>query len=94
VDQGELVQLVADRSKTSVPQRARAPGQRATLLADNCLSCHASRERPVLSSQLAVQANQAAILNAAVTSSAMPQDGSRAIEERKLLGEWLACGAP
>jgi len=66
----------------------------AAFLADNCLACHTSKERPALTTQGAVQANKASINAVAVTSSQLPQDASLAIEERKLLGEWLACGAP
>jgi hypothetical protein len=63
-------------------------------LADNCLSCHTVQQRPTLTTQAAVQANTTAIINAAVTSTKMPNNGSMAIEERQMLGEWLACGAP
>ena len=60
----------------------------------NCLSCHASKERPTLSTQADVQANAARILDQAVYTTAMPQDADLATSERQLLGEWLACGAP
>ena len=66
----------------------------SAFLADNCLSCHITKERPPLTTQAAVQANKSAIISAAVTSTRMPADGALAIEERQLLGEWLACGAP
>jgi hypothetical protein len=66
----------------------------STFLSDNCLSCHTSKERPALTTRAAVVANKDKILSAAVTSTTMPADGSIAIEERQLLGEWLACGAP
>jgi len=66
----------------------------AAVLSDNCLSCHATKQSPALTTQAAVQANRTAIISAAVTSSRMPQNGSLAIEERQLLGEWLTCGAP
>jgi uncharacterized membrane protein len=66
----------------------------AAFLSDHCLSCHASKQAPSLASQAAVQANKAAVINAAVTSAAMPKDGSLSTEERQLLGEWLTCGAP
>ena len=64
-----------------------------SFLADNCLSCHASRQ-PLLTTQAAVKANATAIIGAAVTSTVMPQNGSLSTEERELLGEWLTCGAP
>ena len=66
----------------------------SVFLSENCLSCHASKQTPTLTTQVAVQANKAAIIGAAVTSSAMPRDGSLSTEERQLLGEWLTCGAP
>ncbi len=66
----------------------------SVFLADNCLSCHTSRDRPALTSQGAVRANKSAIINAAVTSTKMPANSGLAVEERQLLGEWLACGAP
>lgn len=66
----------------------------SAFVTDNCLSCHASREQPTLSTQLQIQANRARILDAAVYSDAMPQNSDMAIAEREMLGEWLACGAP
>jgi uncharacterized membrane protein len=41
-----------------------------------------------------VQANTTAIIDVAVISTKMPNNGPMAIEERQMLGEWLACGAP
>jgi uncharacterized membrane protein len=64
------------------------------LLTDNCLSCHAARQSPVLGTQAQVQANASRILQAAVYTTVMPDGGSMATAERALLGEWLACGAP
>jgi uncharacterized membrane protein len=66
----------------------------ASFLADHCLSCHTSQQRPTLTSQAQVQANASAIVNAAVMSTVMPQGTAVSTAERKLLGEWLACGAP
>ncbi|HEU4730012.1 MAG TPA: cytochrome c [Kofleriaceae bacterium] len=66
----------------------------STLIADNCLACHAAKQRPTLATQAAVQANKAAIINVAVTGTKMPSNGSMSIDERQMLGEWLACGAP
>ena len=66
----------------------------SAFLSDNCLSCHASKDRPLLTTRTAVVANSNNILNAAVMSTKMPANGSIAIEERQLLGEWIACGAP
>ena len=66
----------------------------APFLEDNCLSCHTSKQAPLLTTHSAVLANKAKILRAAVTSSEMPDDGSLRLEQRRLLGEWLTCGAP
>jgi uncharacterized membrane protein len=66
----------------------------SAFLADNCLSCHTTQQRPTLATQAAVQANASAIISVAVTGAKMPANGSLAVEERQLLGEWLACGAP
>lgn len=66
----------------------------SALLADHCLTCHASKERPVLSTQAQIQANRANILQEAVYTTAMPEEADLALAEREMLGEWLACGAP
>jgi uncharacterized membrane protein len=66
----------------------------STFINDNCLSCHASKEKPTLSTAAQVQANRALILQEAVYTDAMPEDASMALAEREMLGEWLACGAP
>lgn len=65
----------------------------------NCLSCHTSREKPTLTSVAAIRANASAIDREAAagpngTNTAMPESGSVSVEDRKKLGEWLACGAP
>lgn len=64
------------------------------VIADTCLECHAGKESPRLDSVEAVRANSASILREAVGSTAMPESGDMTDEERQLLGEWLACGAP
>jgi uncharacterized membrane protein len=64
------------------------------LIADRCLSCHASRESPRLTSVEQIRANSAAIMESAVGTSKMPEGIGMSLEERELLGEWLACGAP
>lgn len=66
----------------------------STFIADNCLSCHTSQQRPTLVNLATVKANSAAIISAAVTSTKMPSNSGMPIEERQMLGEWLACGAP
>lgn len=65
-----------------------------TFMSENCLSCHDGKESPNLSTQARVQANASQILQKAVYTTAMPQDDDLDLEVRKLLGEWLACGAP
>lgn len=64
------------------------------VLEEQCLSCHAAKERPTLTTPDAIRSNRQAILRSAVTSTSMPEDSSMPLEERELLGEWLACGAP
>jgi len=59
----------------------------------NCMSCH-DKEGPVLGTQAQVQTHASKILDAAVYTDSMPEDGTMTIEERRKLGEWLACGAP
>jgi len=63
-------------------------------IATNCLSCHASKENPRLSTQSEVKANISKILDQAVYTDAMPQDSSMANADRIKLGQWLSCGAP
>ncbi len=63
-------------------------------MATYCLACHTSRAQPALTSQADVQAYASKIMAAAVNSTRMPQGGSVSADERALLGEWLACGAP
>ena len=63
-------------------------------MSTNCLSCHATRDSPHLTTQATIQANASRILDQAVYSTAMPQGGDLSTEERQMLGEWLACGAP
>lgn len=64
------------------------------VIQDNCLSCHASRDKPTLATVDQVRANKQLILNAAVASTQMPKGGNMLLDERQMLGEWLACGAP
>jgi hypothetical protein len=70
-----------------------------SFLASNCLECHTTRDRPVLTTQADVLANltlidEQAAAGPAATNTNMPQDASMSVDERTLLGEWLACGAP
>ncbi|HEU0035615.1 MAG TPA: hypothetical protein VFQ53_33620 [Kofleriaceae bacterium] len=66
----------------------------AAVIQEKCLECHTSRESPTLTTQEAVQKHRASIINAAVETTAMPEDGDMTLDERRMLGEWLACGAP
>lgn len=65
-----------------------------------CVSCHSGDEAPNLSSQANVQAHREAVDKAAAAgpsaaNSYMPEGGNKpSDDERKKLGEWLACGAP
>ncbi|MBV8759868.1 MAG: hypothetical protein JO257_21440 [Deltaproteobacteria bacterium] len=60
----------------------------------NCLSCHATKEQPTLSTQAQILANSSRILEQAVYTTAMPQDTNISNAERQMLGDWLQCGAP
>lgn len=66
----------------------------STFLTDNCLECHDGKEKPNLSTQAAVQSNASMMLEEAVYTNAMPDGSAMTNDERELLGEWLACGAP
>ena len=59
----------------------------------NCMSCH-DTESPGLRSLAQIRSHAAKIMDVAVYTDAMPEDATMTIEERRLLGEWLACGAP
>lgn len=65
-----------------------------TVMADNCVSCHSGKESPRLDSVEQIRANTNAIMLEAVETTNMPDNSSMVLEERQLLGEWLACGAP
>ena len=65
----------------------------------NCNSCHAGKERPSLTTQAQIKANIAPIDRTSAagpnaTNTSMPEDGDVSVDDRKKLGEWLACGAP
>ena len=63
------------------------------LIQSECMSCHSSKS-PRLATQAQIQARAADILGAAVYTDAMPEGNAISLEQRQLLGEWLACGAP
>lgn len=61
---------------------------------EHCLGCHLASEEPTLTTQAQVQANRQRMLELAVYSTVMPDDGPLTAEQRQQLGEWLECGAP
>lgn len=63
------------------------------VIEEHCMQCHANQS-PGLGSVVAIRAHRDEILQAAVATTAMPADGDLTLEERRTLGEWLACGAP
>jgi uncharacterized membrane protein len=67
-------------------------GQR--VIEENCNSCHATRERPHLTTPAQVQAEAQDIIQEAVFHSAMPEGADMTRELRVQLGQWLSCGAP
>lgn len=66
----------------------------AQWIEDRCLRCHTGQAKPMLGTYESVMANQDDILETTVGSTMMPEDRNIPLEERKLLGEWYACGAP
>lgn len=70
-----------------------------TFMTTHCLSCHASKESPPFNTVDQIRARASDIDRAAAagpnaTNTYMPEGGSVSDDERKKLGEWLACGAP
>jgi argininosuccinate lyase len=68
-------------------------------ISTNCLSCHGSRQSPILATQSAIQAASTQIDRMAAAgpdavNTAMPPNGSVSTSDRLNLGQWLACGAP
>lgn len=64
------------------------------LVSTKCLVCHNGPRSPNLSTQPALRNNKNAILEQAVYSTKMPNEGDMTTDERKKLGQWLMCGAP
>jgi cytochrome c5 len=67
----------------------------------NCLSCHGSAgpQSPKFDTVEQIRARRSEIDKLAAsgpnaTNTFMPETGSVSTEDRKKLGEWLACGAP
>jgi uncharacterized membrane protein len=61
---------------------------------DHCLRCHSGQEKPMLTSYESIQANERSILEVTVATTQMPEEESISLEERQMLGEWIACGEP
>jgi uncharacterized membrane protein len=64
------------------------------LVATKCLSCHSGKERPTLATQALLKSNTNDILQEAVYTTSMPEEGDLTNDERLKLGQWLSCGAP
>jgi uncharacterized membrane protein len=64
------------------------------VIQDRCLMCHAGQSDPMLTSLDSVVANKQDILETTVGTREMPEDKNIPLEERRMIGEWLACGAP
>lgn len=63
----------------------------------NCLECHASKESPHFNTLEEIQGAKDEIDRAAAsgpnaTNTYMPDEGDLSDDDRKKLGEWLACG--
>jgi uncharacterized membrane protein len=72
-----------------------------TFMQQHCLSCHASGgpESPKFDTVAQIRAASSDIDKSAAAgpnavNTYMPDGGSVAEDERRKLGEWLACGAP
>jgi uncharacterized membrane protein len=63
------------------------------LITSECMSCHSTKS-PKLGTLDLVRSRTSQILEAAVYTDAMPEGAAMSLEQRQLLGEWLACGAP
>lgn len=63
------------------------------LMTSECMSCHSTKS-PKLGTLDQIKSRASQILDAAVYTDAMPDGAAMSIEQRQLLGEWLACGAP
>ncbi len=66
----------------------------ATWIQDRCLRCHSGQLALRLTSFESVIANKQDILESTVATTSMPDGLNIPLEERQLLGEWFACGAP
>ena len=95
-----LLAACTSASSTGIPPVSCPPDSTLTyasfgeeLIASHCLSCH-DRTRPVLTTQVQIQAKTDAVLDGAVYTDAMPERADMPLAQRELLGEWLACGAP
>jgi uncharacterized membrane protein len=87
-------------SSTGIEQLSCSPDNTLTyenfgqeMITTQCMSCH-DTESPALGSLAQVRSHASQVMESAVYTDAMPEGGTLSLEERRLLGEWLACGAP
>ena len=95
-----LVACTSGATSTGIEQLSCSPDSTLTyanfgqqVIETQCMSCH-DTESPALGTLAQIRSHAGQIMDQAVYTNAMPEDGAMTIEERRLLGEWLACGAP
>lgn len=93
-DEGESTGITAENLTCPPGNTLTFANFGQAFLQDNCLSCHAAQESPRLSDAASVTRNKADILEAAVFTTFMPEGLSLSVEERRMFGEWIECGAP
>ena len=86
--------ITAEQIACPTPQTLTYANFGEQVISDNCLECHATRERPHLTSQAEILAAADEIIDQAVYHSTMPEDLSMSDDLRIKLGQWLCCGAP
>ena len=91
---GDSTGITAEQIACPTPQTLTYANFGQQVITDYCLECHATRERPHLTSQAEIQAAADEIITEAVFHSSMPEDASMTDELRIQLGQWLQCGAP
>jgi uncharacterized membrane protein len=87
-------------ASTGIPELSCPPDSTLTyanfgqdVITTRCMSCH-DEQSPQLETQAQVKTRAGQILDLAVYTSAMPLDAEMPLDERRMLGEWLVCGAP
>ncbi len=95
-----LAACSSSAQSTGIEQLSCAPDSTLTyqnfgknVIDTQCMSCH-DTESPSLATVAQIRSHAVQIMDEAVYTNAMPEDGDMSLEERRLLGEWLACGAP